>query len=98
MAAIGRFGTRVVPEIDQIIKDCRARKQLVQGPYIEAFEQEFARVLGAGHVRTCSTEFGRMPFFQKGAQGRDHNPDGFTCWLTGAGVKRPASLLGPPTW
>lgn len=33
------------------------------------------------------TEFGRMPMFQKGAQGRDHNPDGFTCWLTGAGVK-----------
>ena len=20
-------------------------------------------------------------------QGRDHNPDGFTCWLAGAGVK-----------
>jgi hypothetical protein len=33
------------------------------------------------------TEFGRMPFFQKGAQGRDHNPDGFTCWMTGAGIK-----------
>jgi len=33
------------------------------------------------------TEFGRMPFFQKGAQGRDHNPDGFTCWMTGAGVR-----------
>lgn len=33
------------------------------------------------------TEFGRMPFFQKGARGRDHNPDGFTCWMTGAGVK-----------
>jgi hypothetical protein len=33
------------------------------------------------------TEFGRMPFFQKGAKGRDHNPDGFTCWLTGAGVQ-----------
>lgn len=33
------------------------------------------------------TEFGRMPFFQKGAQGRDHNPDGFTCWLAGAGVR-----------
>lgn len=28
-----------------------------------------------------------MPFFQKGSKGRDHNPDGFTCWLTGAGVK-----------
>ncbi|PHS12532.1 MAG: sulfatase [Blastopirellula sp.] len=34
----------------------------------------------------CS-EFGRMPFFQKGAKGRDHNPNGFTCWLTGAGIK-----------
>lgn len=34
------------------------------------------------------TEFGRMPTFQKGASGRDHNPQGFTVWLTGAGVKR----------
>ena len=34
------------------------------------------------------TEFGRMPTFQKGANGRDHNPEGFTCWLAGAGVKR----------
>jgi hypothetical protein len=35
-----------------------------------------------------STEFGRMPTFQKGANGRDHNPHGFTAWLAGAGVKR----------
>lgn len=34
------------------------------------------------------TEFGRMPTFQKGASGRDHNPYGFTVWLAGAGVKR----------
>ena len=37
------------------------------------------------------TEFGRMPMFQKGAQGRDHNPMGFTAWLGGAGVKRGVS-------
>jgi len=37
------------------------------------------------------TEFGRMPTFQKGASGRDHNPEGFTCWLAGAGVKAPFS-------
>ncbi len=37
------------------------------------------------------TEFGRMPTFQKDASGRDHNPAGFTCWLTGAGVKAPFS-------
>jgi hypothetical protein len=35
-----------------------------------------------------TTEFGRMPTFQKGVQGRDHNPKGFTAWLAGAGVKR----------
>ena len=37
------------------------------------------------------TEFGRMPMFQKGAEGRDHNPNGFTAVLTGAGVKSGAS-------
>ena len=35
------------------------------------------------------TEFGRMPTFQKGASGRDHNPEGFTAWMAGAGVKAP---------
>jgi hypothetical protein len=35
-----------------------------------------------------TTEFGRMPTFQKGTMGRDHNPKGFTAWLAGAGVRR----------
>ena len=34
-----------------------------------------------------ATEFGRMPFLQANGTGRDHNPDAFTCFLTGAGVK-----------
>jgi hypothetical protein len=34
-----------------------------------------------------TTEFGRMPTHQEGTRGRDHNPDGFTCWMLGAGVK-----------
>jgi hypothetical protein len=38
------------------------------------------------------TEFGRMPMFQKGAAGRDHNPNGFTAFLTGAGVRRGVSF------
>src|SRR5689334_15077294 len=63
MAAIARFGTRVVPEKQQIVQECRDRKQLVQGPHIEAFEEEFANMLGSGHVRTCSTEYGRMALY-----------------------------------
>jgi hypothetical protein len=35
-----------------------------------------------------TTEFGRMPTFQKGTEGRDHNPSGFTAWMAGAGVKK----------
>ncbi len=35
------------------------------------------------------TEFGRMPTFQEGTKGRDHNPSGFTAILAGAGVKAP---------
>lgn len=34
-----------------------------------------------------TTEFGRMPTHQEGTSGRDHNPDGFTCWMMGAGIK-----------
>jgi hypothetical protein len=33
------------------------------------------------------TEFGRMPTHQTGSEGRDHNPSGFTVWMSGAGVK-----------
>jgi hypothetical protein len=38
-----------------------------------------------------TTEFGRMPTHQEGTTGRDHNPDAFTLWLMGAGVKGGAS-------
>lgn len=34
-----------------------------------------------------TTEFGRMPTHQAGTAGRDHNPDGFTCWMMGAGIR-----------
>jgi arylsulfatase A-like enzyme len=39
-----------------------------------------------------TTEFGRMPTHQEGVTGRDHNPDGFTCWMMGAGVKGGSTL------
>jgi hypothetical protein len=45
------------------------------------------RGLLEGTLVAFVTEFGRMPTFQKGANGRDHNPHGFTVWLAGAGVK-----------
>src|SRR5437868_8768246 len=63
MAAIARFGTRMVPERERIIRDCKQKGQLVQGPHIAAFEDEFATFLGGGHVRAVSTEYGRMGLY-----------------------------------
>lgn len=37
-------------------------------------------------------EFGRTPFSQ-GADGRDHNPFGFSIWMAGGGVK-PGTVYG----
>jgi uncharacterized protein (DUF1501 family) len=34
----------------------------------------------------CAGEFGRTPFAQ-GNDGRDHNPQGYSCWLAGGAVK-----------
>ena len=34
----------------------------------------------------CGSEFGRTPTAEQ-ANGRDHNPEGFTMWLAGGGVK-----------
>ena len=33
------------------------------------------------------SEFGRTPYAQDNGTGRDHNPNGFTVWLAGGGVK-----------
>ncbi len=33
-----------------------------------------------------ATEFGRTPWSQN-TKGRDHNPKGFTCWMSGGGIK-----------
>ncbi len=39
------------------------------------------------------SEFGRTPYSQNNGTGRDHNPDGFSVWLAGAGV-RPGFSFG----
>jgi hypothetical protein len=38
-------------------------------------------------------EFGRTPAAQGGRDGRDHNPEGFTMWMAGGGVK-PGTAYG----
>jgi hypothetical protein len=46
-----------------------------------------ARGLLADTLVLWTTEFGRMPTHQEGTLGRDHNPDAYTVWMLGAGVR-----------
>ncbi len=45
-----------------------------------------ARGLLESTLLVFSGEFGRTPFAQ-GANGRDHNPQGFSLWMAGGGIK-----------
>jgi uncharacterized protein (DUF1501 family) len=44
-----------------------------------------------------TTEFGRMPCSQ-GGKGRDHNPEAFTVWLAGGGIKGGVSYGESDAW
>ena len=61
LTAISRYGVRVAPNIDEIVRRCQERGQFVQGPQIAEFEQAFEARLGAGTA--VATSYGRMAFF-----------------------------------
>ncbi|HTM50014.1 MAG TPA: DUF1501 domain-containing protein [Bryobacteraceae bacterium] len=60
---------------------------ILDGPTAGLIRDLKARGLLADTLVLWTTEFGRMPTHQAGTLGRDHNPDGFTAWMLGAGVK-----------
>ncbi|MBX3748302.1 MAG: DUF1501 domain-containing protein [Verrucomicrobiae bacterium] len=62
-------------------------REILDQPAAALLQDMKARGLLQDTVVAWVTEFGRMPTFQKDASGRDHNPHGFTVWLTGAGVR-----------
>lgn len=61
--------------------------EIMDQPAAALFKDMKQRGLLEDTLVVWCTEFGRMPMFQKGAKGRDHNPQGFTAWLGGAGIK-----------
>jgi hypothetical protein len=69
-------------------KQYSVHAQILDQPCAALLNDLRRRGLLADTLVAFVTEFGRMPTFQKGASGRDHNPHGFTVWLAGAGVKR----------
>jgi hypothetical protein len=71
-----------------LVKQYSVHGPILDQPVAGLLRDLKSRGLLADTLVAFVTEFGRMPTFQKGASGRDHNPAGFTVWLAGAGVKR----------
>ncbi|MBI1872670.1 MAG: aminotransferase class I/II-fold pyridoxal phosphate-dependent enzyme [Acidobacteria bacterium] len=61
LTAISRYGARVAPETDDILRRCERTGTLIEGPHIREFESAFARRLGQRDV--VATSYGRMAFY-----------------------------------
>src|SRR4051812_23116923 len=63
LTAISRYGARVLPNTEQIIADCKARGEFIQGPHIARFEAAFAGRLGVDASNAVAASYGRMAFY-----------------------------------
>ena len=71
-----------------ILKTHAMQAEIMDQPTAALIEDLKRRGLLEDTLVVWCTEFGRMPFLQGNGTGRDHNPDAFTCFLAGAGVKK----------
>src|SRR5438128_11966474 len=62
-AAISRYGARVLPNTEELVADCKARGEFIQGPQIAQFEAAFARRHGLDPPCAVTAAYGRMAFY-----------------------------------
>src|SRR5215831_17652662 len=63
LTAVSRYGARVAPDTEQIVAECKARDELIQGPHIAPFEATFARRAGVAPTQAIAASYGRMAFY-----------------------------------
>jgi dTDP-4-amino-4,6-dideoxygalactose transaminase len=63
LTAISRYGARVLPNTEEIVAECKARGEFIQGPNIAAFEAKFARRVAYDPAQAIATSYGRMAFY-----------------------------------
>src|SRR5439155_1658345 len=62
-AAISRYGASVLPNTEDLVSDCKARGEFIQGPQIAEFEAAFARRHGLQAPSAIAAAYGRMAFY-----------------------------------
>jgi len=85
----GVSGIRFVAPWDQhgnLKKDHERNARIVDQPIAALLKDLKSRGLLDDTLVLWAGEFGRTPFAQ-GNDGRDHNPQGFTVWIAGGGVR-----------
>ena len=69
------------------LKNGHSRNALAVDQPVTALIRDLkARGLLDSTLIVCTSEFGRTPFAQ-GTNGRDHNPQGFSMWMAGGGIR-----------
>jgi len=63
LTAISRYGARVLPNTEQLVAECKARGELIQGPHIARFEAAFAQRAGVEPSHAIAASYGRMAFY-----------------------------------
>jgi perosamine synthetase len=61
LTAISRYGARVLPNTEELVADCKARGEFIQGPRIAEFERAFEQRAGSGTA--ISAAYGRIAFY-----------------------------------
>jgi hypothetical protein len=70
-----------------LARDHRVNAQQIDQPIAGLLRDLKGRGLLKDTLVVWGGEFGRTPSGQGGADGRDHNPHGFSVWMAGGGVK-----------
>src|SRR5262249_61044663 len=63
LTAISRYGARVLPNTEELVAECKARGEFIQGPRIAEFEAAFARRHGLDPPSAITAAYGRMAFY-----------------------------------
>jgi dTDP-4-amino-4,6-dideoxygalactose transaminase len=63
LTAISRYGARVLPDTEQLVAECKARGELIEGPHIARFEAAFARRAAMEPSHAIAASYGRMAFY-----------------------------------
>ena len=61
LTAISRYGARVLPNTEELVADCKARGEFIQGPQIAESERAFEQRAGSGTA--ISAAYGRIAFY-----------------------------------